>query len=261
MAHKNLLADRMHKSVIQDESVAPSQNSIPQKQKASRSSKKTSKKDKPSGTDANEKSRSVVKPFFFTFIKIIIAVLCVYICFLIYGVLSTEYKYDAEGEIYPEVLSVSDIHNLNQYETLAGYYLRSRALYENILSIDKSLADHPENALTIAMDYTEQLEIADKLLIDLNAAEYDTRYSSLYSNVGAWTNNACQYLQYISSAITNNNAADAETALTLRDKLYNEFASITANIATLAENTKGANNSAIYEWSPESFVAELGEDE
>lgn len=254
MARKNLLTDRMQKPVAQsqNDSLQGNRSRRPPSETEARKDKRRSKKE--------SNNKPVVKSGLLMVIKILIAVACVYICFLIYGLLSTDYKYDATGELYPEILSVSDIHNLGQYEDLTEYYLRSRALYESILAIDVSLAEHPEKALTIAMDYTEQLEVADKLLIDLNAAEYDTRYSSMYTNIAVWTNNSCLYLQYISSAITNNNGADAEKALTLRDQLYASFASITANIANLADSTKGAN-SDIYEWSPESYIEQLkGED-
>jgi len=191
-------------------------------------------------------------------LQIIIVVLCVYVCFLIYGLLSTNYSYNAEGNIEPVVLSVSDLRVLNEYESITSYYLRARIVYEDTLELDYKLSQQPEDSLLIAMEYTALLDTVDKLAVDLNAAEYSTKYTALYNQLNSWvTTDIAVYLQKMATAITNNDATAANDAVIARDIVYSDFAQITANIATIASNTKGVSNIDLYTWTPENYIEDL----
>ena len=191
-------------------------------------------------------------------IQIIIAVLSVYVCFLIFGLMQTSYRYDDSGEVKPLVFSVEDLSILNEYETLTNYYLRARAIYEKTLELDFNLSVNPDNSLLIAMEYTELLSVVDKLAVDLRAAEYNLKYTGLYNQIANWTaTDIAVYLQKISTAITNDDASSASDAVIARSIVYNDFAQLTSNIAAIAANTKGVSNINLYTWTPESYIESL----
>lgn len=186
---------------------------------------------------------------------------CVYMSFLIYGLTVTRYVYNDNGQVAPEVLSLTDLKTLNQYESFSAYYLRARILYEKTLNLDYQLSIAPDSALVIAMDYTALLDEVAKLSVDISAADIDTGYSSIYSQLLNWVKtDIAVYLQNVSAAITNNDAEKANNAVISRDVMYNDFSRLTANAVALAQSTKGANDLSIYDWSPESYSAALGGD-
>lgn len=190
--------------------------------------------------------------------RVLLIVFCVYLCFLIYGLANTDFIYDEEGKIVPEVLTVSDIKNLKEYEQIQTFYLRARIIYEDILRLDYKLSVNPDAELSIAMDYTKELEVVDKFLTDIKGAEYDSSYYKLYENMTNWAKtDVALYLQFMSEALTSDNEEAAANALTCREAMYNDFASISKNTASLAISTKGAENIDIYEWSPESFIESI----
>jgi len=194
-------------------------------------------------------------------ITVLLVILSVYLTFLIYGVSQTNYIYDNNGQIQPEILSTEDKAILAEYESLSQYYLRERILYEKTLSLDYRLSLEPDNALTIAMEYQGLLEEVAKLTVDINAADFSTAYEGVKAQLLTWVKtDIAVYLQNMSGALTNNDGDKAQKALISRDVMYNDFQTITSNLANLCHNTKGARNGNIFTWSPEAFVASLQEE-
>lgn len=192
----------------------------------------------------------------------VLVILSVYLTFLIYGVSQTNYIYDDNGQIQPEILSTEDKAILAEYESLSQYYLRERILYEKALTLDYRLSMEPDNALAIAMEYQGLLEDVAKLTVDINAADYSTAYEGIKAQLLTWVKtDIAVYLQNMSGALTNNDGTKAEKALISRDVMYNDFQTITSNLANLCHNTKGARNGDIFTWSPETFVVTLQEKE
>ena len=186
--------------------------------------------------------------------------LCVYMAFLIFGVTQTNYIYDDAGQIQPEVLSVADKKNLAEYESLSQYYLRARILYEEALTLDYRLSVYPDDSLSIATEYSGMLDEVSKLTVDIDAADFSTGYTGIQEQLLNWVKtDIAVYLQNISAAIINNDATKAENAIISRDVMYTDFSTLTANMATLCQSTKGAKNGEIFAWSPESFVDTLEE--
>lgn len=194
----------------------------------------------------------IARPVF----QVILVLLCVYVGFLIFGAIETRYVYDSNGNVVPEVLSVSDLQTLAEYETLSSYYLRARVLYEQTLRIDYHLSEAPDDSLIVAMDYTAMLEDVAKLTTDI-AAGVDTagvKYSPLYNQLLSWVKtDIAVYLQEMSSAITKNSADSAGKALAWRDAMYNDFSKISENMYYLGSSTKGCANLDVYDWSPERY--------
>ena len=83
---------------------------------------------------------------------------CVYVSILIYGVMVTDYNYNENGEIVPEVVSVQDIKEEKAYDTILYQYLQCRSLYEEVLMLDYRLGKGEEDPLTLAPLYEEKLD-------------------------------------------------------------------------------------------------------
>ena len=70
----------------------------------------------------------------------------VYLCFLIYGVFVTDYHYTDDGKIAPEILTVKDIKQEKEFDTVLYQYLKCRDLYEStdlcILFTPEKFAKH-----------------------------------------------------------------------------------------------------------------------
>lgn len=191
-------------------------------------------------------------------LQVFLIVLCVYVAFLVYGVIETNYIYNQEGLVEPEILSVADRAALAEYENLSGYYLRARILYERTLSLDYQLSIDPDASLSVAMAYNAMLDDVAKLTVDIDAAQFGTEYSSIKSQLLNWVKtDIAVYLQNISAAITNNDGEKANNAMVSRDVMYADFATLTSNMAALCKSTAGAKNGDIFNWSPESYVATL----
>lgn len=193
-------------------------------------------------------------------VTIVTILLCGYMAFLIYGVVQTNYVYDGNGNVTPEILSVESRKILNEYEVLSQYYLQARILYEQALKLDYRLAEEPDNTLAIAMEYSGMLDSVAKLSVDIDAANFSTAYTGIQSQLLNWVKtDIAVYLQNISAAITNNDSDKAEKAIISRDVMHSDFSTLTSNMATLCRSTKGAKNGDIFAWSPESYIESLKE--
>lgn len=188
-------------------------------------------------------------------------VLCLYLAFLIYGLLQTNYIYNDNGEVVPEILSVEDLGTLNQYNTLSNYYLRVRILYEKVLTVDYKLAQNSDNGALVAMEYTDLLDNVSKLITDIEAAQLDTAYTILLNQMDELVKtHIAVYLQNMAKALTQNDSDAATQALAGREVIESEFTALTANMATLCNATNGANNGEIYSWSPAGFMESLAQE-
>lgn len=204
--------------------------------------------------------RKVLQHRFGRVAMILMIFLCVYMAFLIFGVTQTNYIYDEAGQVQPEVLSIDDKKNLAEYESLSQYYLRARILYEQALTLDYQLSENADDSLALATEYSSMLDAVAKLTVDIDAADFSTGYTGIQEQLLNWVKtDIAVYLQNISAAIINNDSTKAENAIISRDVMYSDFSTLTANMATLCKNTKGAKNGDIFAWSPESFVNSLEE--
>lgn len=183
-------------------------------------------------------------------------VACLYIIFLIYGVVVTDYYYDESGNIVPQVLSVSDIKESKGFEKIMVQYESCRILYEKILMLDYRLSQGIEDPLVLALEYEELLSDVENILIQLDALK-DTKYSQIKGMLYTWAGtDAAIYLQKISSAISLNNSEDASIALSYQTIMYNDFSLISENMVSMGESLNGIDVTDIKNWSPEGYLDE-----
>ena len=182
---------------------------------------------------------------------------CVYVSILIYGVMVTDYNYNENGEIVPEVVSVQDIKEEKAYDTILYQYLQCRSLYEEVLMLDYRLGKGEEDPLTLAPLYEEKLDTVSSLSIKTDALTVETKYSKVKDMLLSWIkNDIAVYLQNMSSAISQNNSETAQNALQDKDRVYSDFSLITQNLVAMGENLQGVDLTDVKQWTPEDYVDE-----
>ena len=200
-----------------------------------------------------ERVRKIAGRFF----QVILAVLCVYTVFLIYGLMSTEYVYDENGNVVPKIVTVEEIENRDVYALLYWHYLQARGLYEDILRLDYRLSMYEESKL-IATEYEELLDTVSSQTVAIDGLALDTKYGQFKTMLLEWVKtDAAVYLQNISAAILQNDSQKEEEALACRSQMYTDFLILSENMAVLGENVPGIDVSSLYEWSPENFISEV----
>ena len=191
-------------------------------------------------------------------IQILLVLLCAYFIFLIYGVVNTEYVYDKQGYAVPLVLSVNEIRELDEFNTMQTQYLQARVLYEKVLVLDYRIAMGQEDPLLIAPEYEKLLEGVSSLSVQIGALTVPAQYTQPMDMLLSWVqNDIALYCQFISKALTQNSMADMNNALVEKDLMYTNFRQITQVVATLGSKVPNADIADISAWSPENYISQF----
>lgn len=191
-------------------------------------------------------------------VTVILASACVYLVLLIYGVFVTDYEYIDSGTVEPQLMSVSDIKEKEDFEVILVEYESCRMIYEQILMLDYRVSQGEEEPLTISPLYTELLEgDVSTMLTQISGADVEAKYSELNNLMYAWLDeDTAQYLQYIAEAITEDDYDKLEAAYACQTGMYNDFSIITESVVTIGESIKGVDVSDTKSWTPEDYVDE-----
>lgn len=185
----------------------------------------------------------------------ILTVACTYLVVLIYGAVITEYRYNDVGTVEPIVLTVSDISNKNEYNNILGIYLQSRALYEKILTFDYRVAAGTEDTMSIAPEYESILDTVSSLATQIEASTTLSKYNQVKGMLLTWVKtHIAAYCQFMSTAITQNDANAANEAIAAREVVNSTFQVITQNVLTLGEDINGIDLTEIMDWSPDGYI-------
>lgn len=187
--------------------------------------------------------------------------LCAYMVFLIFGVISTEYTYDDAGEVVPKRVTVRQISDMREFSVLATQYYSCRSLYEQVLLLDCRYiaADTQEEKIVIGSEYWKALDTVESLIVQINALTVPSKYENIKSQLLTWTQTyIAVYCQNMSYSISNNSEQDLQRALEYQDLTYNGFRIISTNLASMGAQVTGAeadvNN--ISSWTPSGFIRE-----
>ncbi len=192
--------------------------------------------------------------------EIALTVVCLYLIILIFGAFITEYHYGDEGTVEPVILSVSDIEEKNEFNSLASLYLQARSIYERVLVLDYRVAQNEEDLMNIAPEYEEELDNVSTLATSIEGADLLSKYNQISSMLLEWVQtHIAAYCQYMSAAITQNDSNAAEEAIAARSVVYSDFQLITENMISLGEDIKVYDLTDIKSWSPEGYVEEAVE--
>lgn len=180
---------------------------------------------------------------------------CIYLLVLIFGAAVTKYQYNSDGKAVPEKMSVDDIRQKHNFDTILTQYEYCRSLYEKTLLLDYRVAQGQEDTLEIAPEYEALLDDVQNLSVKTDAISVDTKYDQVKSMMVNWIkNDIAVYLQNISAAISENNTEKANNALQDKDRVYDDFSLITQNIVALGSSISDADLTDIKSWTPEDYV-------
>lgn len=180
---------------------------------------------------------------------------CIYLLVLIFGAAVTKYQYNSDGKAVLEKMSVDDIRQKHNFDTILTQYEYCRSLYEKTLLLDYRVAQGQEDTLEIAPEYEALLDDVQNLSVKTDAISVDTKYDQVKSMMVNWIkNDIAVYLQNISAAISENNTEKANNALQDKDRVYDDFSLITQNIVALGSSISGADLTDIKSWTPEDYV-------
>lgn len=173
----------------------------------------------------------------------------IYFCFLTFGVWTTTYHYNQEGEISAQAMTYEDIVQKKSFEVLMNQYIECRDLYEKVLNIDKKLAEGRVQPFTLAPLYEGIVTEAETLYTKTEALSIDVQYEQIRTMYLTWLKeDIASYCKNMSTAISQNNEKTAEIALTNRKSTYNDFSLITQNIIAMGETIPGIDLVNIRKW-------------
>jgi len=199
----------------------------------------------------NERRKSV----FIRTVRIFLVLCSIYLAFLIYGVINTDYVYDDTGRVVPLVMNYNQIKELDSFNKLALQYRQARLLYEQVLVLDYRIAAGIEDPLTIAPEYEKMLSSIEPLAIQLSALEVPPEYTQTKNMLLTWTQtDIAIYCQNMSKAISQNSEEHATNALQGRSVVYQDFSVVTQNLISLGSLVDGVDMNDILEWSPEKYI-------
>jgi len=188
-------------------------------------------------------------------VRILLVLCSIYIAFLIYGVINTDYVYDDTGRVVPLVMKYNQIKDLDSFNKLALQYRQARLLYEQVLVLDYRIAAGIEDPLTIAPEYEKMLSSIEPLAIQLSALEVPAEYTQTKNMLLTWTKtDIAVYCQNMSKAISQNSEEYAGEALQGRTVVYQDFSVVTQNLVSIGSKVDGADMKDIAEWSPEKYI-------
>lgn len=278
--NKNLLSSRLTENRIEDQNIIQSNTDLSnQKSSAPISDKKQyktwgkrKKKEEPAYfqyadssnlTDQNLEDYAEIRDntkmkrgnLHTKIINFILIAGCIYLLVLIFGAAVTKYQYNSDGKAIPEKMSVDDIRQKHNFDTILTQYEYCRSLYEKTLLLDYRVAQGQEDTLEIAPEYEALLDDVQNLSVKTDAISVDTKYDQVKSMMVNWIkNDIAVYLQNISAAISENNTEKANNALQDKDRVYDDFSLITQNIVALGSSISGADLTDIKSWTPEDYV-------
>lgn len=183
----------------------------------------------------------------------------VYIIFLVFGGIVTQFEYDKNGNYGPVKMSYSDLKNKEKFNELLQYYYTVRGLYEDALTYDYKLSLDSSQSITLSSKYNSLISRTDKVYVKVKALSTNAEYETLQGLLLSWMERFELYSKHMNSALATNDATAGTQALEDRQAVYKLFDTLTANFAGIANNVKGIKSTEIEElksWTPDKFIYE-----
>lgn len=192
-------------------------------------------------------------------IKVVLVISILYVAFLIYGTIVTDYVYDEDGNVVPQVYTVEEIREEKNFEMLRAYYINIRDLYETIIILDYRLGLGNEDFVQLASEYESLLVDVNRITVQIDAYTPPLKYNQIRSQLlQLIKTDIAVYLQNVSAALAQNDNDKAAKAIVDKETVYNHFAQATDNIISLGENIKGAEIYDIKDWSVHKVQQSFG---
>lgn len=191
--------------------------------------------------------------------SIFLIILSVYMLFLVFGILNTDYVYNENNEVVPKRVSLSEINQLKNFQAIATQYYACRSVYEDVLMLDYRFAnaESQEELVLISAEYWKITDKMKDIGVAINALKLPSEYTNVKNQLLTWTSEYMYwYCQSMSYSISDNSMEDYEKAVEFQSSTYTGFMIITRNLISLGTAVPGAENDveSMSSWSPEKYV-------
>ena len=192
--------------------------------------------------------------------RILIINIVIYLLIVGYGVLTTRFYENEEGEKVAYRMSFSDLKKQDDYKDLKVKLTDIRNLLRDITIVDIHLANGEYTNYEAATLYTKILdEKLDVLIPKVNSMNLEDEQASIQKELESILSyDLALYLQNIAKGLQSGSTATVQTALAYREKALSTYQIIESDIKEIAESLK-IKDTEYYEWTLNSAVLEKDE--
>ena len=173
----------------------------------------------------------------------------VYAAALLFGIFSTRYYYDENGNRRAYMMTFSDYKAQDDYSALKEKFTDIRELLTDITIIDIHVANGEYTNYEAATMYTSILNgDLDVLIPKISAISVQEEQKTLQEEMESILSyDLALYLQNMSAGLKSGSNETVSTALSYRDKAFATYEIIQTDMKTLAERIK-IDDSAYFDW-------------
>lgn len=176
-------------------------------------------------------------------LKIFLISLCVYMIFLIFGAVKTNYYVDSNGVRQPILVTYQDVADKNDYNILKKEFSTMRSVLIDIRTIEIKLHNEEINSYEAASRYKEQLEKIDVIIPKLKAVDVEPSQEVIKNALTqCYTSYLAGYLQDIINGLSTNDVGLQNTALQKRELALQGYFSAQDELKRLADDLKLSDN-------------------
>lgn len=181
--------------------------------------------------------------------RIIIVVCAVYAVALLFGILSTRFYYDENGNRRAYMITISDLKAQDDYYALTDKLTSIRDLLTNITIIDIHVANGDYGNYEAATYYTSVLDgELDVLIPKINALSLQDEQKTIQEEMESILSyDLALYLQNMASGLKSGSNETVSAALSYRDKAFATYEIIESDMKELSGRIK-MNDDSYYEW-------------
>ncbi len=182
-------------------------------------------------------------------LKSLLITLCLYLVFVLFGMLITDYYIDENGYRQPIEANFAYLEQREDYRELKKQYDQICDLMVDITVIDIHFANKDYTDMEAVTYYTKILnERVDILIPKITALELGEEQAVVQQTMETLLSNDCAvYLQKIVEGLRAGNADTVKTALVWRDKAFSSFEILRGDMSNLARRVK-ADYRSIDDW-------------
>ncbi len=204
-----------------------------------------------------EKSRKKIISWFMDNKKqILIVVGVMYLLILLFGIFTTRFYTDENGERRAYQLSFSDLRAQDDYNALTDKMSDIRSLLTDITIIDIHVANGDYGNYEAATYYTdilnEQLDVLIPKISAMNLQDEQKTIQEEMENILSY--DLALYLQNMATGLKNGSNETVSTALAYRDKALTTYELIESDLKLVSDRLK-MNDSSYYNWVLKDAVA------
>ncbi len=182
--------------------------------------------------------------------KILILALAIYLIIVCYGIFTTRYYVNEDGEKVAYSMSFSDLKKEDDYKDLKLQLSNVRNLLRDITIVDIHLANGDYTNYESATLYTKILdEKLDVLIPKVKAMNLEDEQATVQKELESILSyDLAVYLQTIAKGLQNGDATTVQTALSYREKALRTYQIIESDIKAVAESLK-IKDEEFYKWN------------